>query len=421
MYTKYQGYGEWDFRKEDTKEFTHCFHIYPAMMIPQVARGLIELYGKEGDLLFDPYCGSGTSLVEGRLAGMNVYGTDLNPTARLIARAKAINYDIGSLRKDLSKFTKELDKELESIVTLDGFEAPENVTFERLQDWFPIKSIAEVSHCIRKASKIKNSDNKNFILIALSECLRLVSFQRNGEFKLYRIKADQRESHYVELHKLLIKRLERNMEGLEKYLDAIDETTKEVGVFDFNTVTTNGEEFMSQKPNIVVTSPPYGDSGTTVAYAQFSWLTNVWLGLDKQPPGALDRSLMGGRKEGVETFGFKPMDDALSEILMKMKKGREKLCTFTENTRDSMKNVASIVESGGHVCYVVGNRTVKGTQLPTDQFTAWVFENAGFEYVATYLRDIPNKRMPSKNSPTNKAGKKVSTMHKEYLVVLRKK
>ena len=121
MYTNYQGYGEWDFRKEDTKEFTHCFHIYPAMMIPQVARGLIELYGKEGDLLFDPYCGSGTSLVEGRLAGMNVYGTDLNPTARLIARAKAINYDIGNLRKDLSEFTKELDNELESIETLDGF------------------------------------------------------------------------------------------------------------------------------------------------------------------------------------------------------------------------------------------------------------------------------------------------------------
>lgn len=421
MYTNYQGYGEWDFRNENTKEFTHCFHIYPAMMIPQVARGLIKLYGKKGDVLFDPYCGSGTSLVEGRLAGMNVFGTDLNPTARLIARAKAITYNLKELKLDISTFTSNLQKELQSVNSLDQFDEPENVTFERLQDWFPTKSIAEVSHCINKASDIKNSDNENFILIALSECLRLVSFQRNGEFKLYRIKSEQRDSHYVDLYKLLIKRLERNIEGIEKYLDAIDETTKEAGVFDFNTVTTNGEEFMLQKPNIVVTSPPYGDSGTTVAYAQFSWLTNVWLGLDKQPPGALDRSLMGGRKEGVETFGFKPMDDALSEILAEDEKRAKEVMHFYREYRDSMKNVASIVESGGHVCYVVGNRTVKGTQLPTDQFTAWVFENAGFEYVATYLRDIPNKRMPSKNSPTNKAGKKVSTMHKEYLVVLRKK
>ena len=424
MYTNYQGYGEWDFRNEDTKEFTHCFHIYPAMMIPQVARGLIKLYGNKGDILFDPYCGSGTSLVEGRLAGMNVYGTDLNPTARLIARAKAITYNLKELKLDILTFTSNLQEELQLTVflnSLEQFDEPENVTFERLQDWFPTKSIAEVSHCIDKASDIENSDNENFILIALSECLRLISFQRNGEFKLYRIKAEQRDTHYVDLYKLLIKRLERNLEGVEKYLQVVQNDTKNVGVFDFNTVNTNGLEIMEKRPNIVVTSPPYGDSGTTVAYAQFSWLTNVWLGLDKQAPGALDRSLMGGRKEVVEEFGFKPMDDALSQVLEQDEKRAKEVMHFYREYRDSMVNVASMVESGGYVCYVVGNRTVKGTQLPTDQFTAWVFENAGFEYVATYLRDIPNKRMPSKNSPTNKAGKKVSTMHKEYLVVLRKK
>ena len=421
MYTNYQGYGEWDFRNEDTKQFTHCFHIYPAMMIPQVARGLIKLYGKKGDVLFDPYCGSGTSLVEGRLAGMNVFGTDLNPTARLIARAKAITYNLEELKCDISAFTSNLEEELQSVNSLEQFDEPENVTFERLQDWFPTKSIAEVSHCINKASELKNSDNKIFILIALSECLRLVSFQRNGEFKLYRIRPEERDSHYVGLYKLLIERLERNLEGVEKYLKVVQNDTKNVRVFDFNTVITNGLEFVEKRPNMVVTSPPYGDSGTTVAYAQFSWLTNVWLGLDNQAPGALDRSMMGGLREEVEEFGFKPMDDALSQVLDQDEKRAKEVMHFYREYRDSMINVASLVESGGHVCYVVGNRTVKGTQLPTDQFTAWVFENAGFEYVATYLRDIPNKRMPSKNSPSNEVGKKVKTMHKEYLVVLKKK
>ena len=111
MYTNYEGYGTWDFRGEDTKEFTHCFHIYPAMMIPQVARGLIRLFGTSGDMLFDPYCGSGTSLVEGRLAGMDVSGTDLNPTARLIARAKSIDYDVEEL-KEISTFRFGLEAEL---------------------------------------------------------------------------------------------------------------------------------------------------------------------------------------------------------------------------------------------------------------------------------------------------------------------
>lgn len=46
----------WDFRNADTKITTHCFHSYPAMMIPQVAGRLIEKYGKKSKMLFDPYC-----------------------------------------------------------------------------------------------------------------------------------------------------------------------------------------------------------------------------------------------------------------------------------------------------------------------------------------------------------------------------
>ena len=50
------------------------------MMIPQIARTLIEEYRPEGklDLILDPYMGSGTTLVEASLAGINSVGTDLN-------------------------------------------------------------------------------------------------------------------------------------------------------------------------------------------------------------------------------------------------------------------------------------------------------------------------------------------------------
>ena len=421
MYTNYEGYGDWDFRGENTKEYTHCFHIYPAMMIPQIARGLIQIYGKEGDLLFDPYCGSGTSLVEGRLAGMNVCGTDLNPTARMIARAKSINYDLDELRKDIEAFKLNLKHELSMVQTSTEFPGPELDTLDRLRTWFPIKSILEVSHCIGKSEQISNIDNKNFILIALSECLRLISFQRNREFKLYRIAESDRESHYVELYSLLITRIDRNLKGLEGFMQAVETETGEVAIYDFNTVEKSGHELLPGKPTIVVTSPPYGDSGTTVAYAQFSWLTNMWLGLNNQAPSALDRSLMGGRKTEIKQFGFEPMDSAIASISEIDEKRASEVMHFYKEYLESIENVASVVHQGGHVCYVVGNRTVKGVQLPTDQFTAWAFEKSGFKYLKTFLRDIPNKRMPSKNSPSNKVGKKVSTMHKEYLVVLRKK
>ena len=79
----------WDYRTADTKEYTHCFHTYPAMMIPQIARRLLNQYGVEGEWLLDPYCGTGTSLVEASLFGMHSVGCDINPLVRLIATAKS--------------------------------------------------------------------------------------------------------------------------------------------------------------------------------------------------------------------------------------------------------------------------------------------------------------------------------------------
>jgi len=424
VFNDYVDEGKWDFRGDDTKEYTHCFHIYPAMMIPQIARRLIELYGEKGDFLFDPYCGTGTSLVEGRLAGMSVAGTDLNPTARLISLAKSDDYDrtTYSLDGTVHKFVEGLEQELAELSEdYSSFPEPANITFERLEGWFPNLSIAEVSFCLEKIKSLETSTiNRNFLLVALSECLRLISFQRNGEFKLYRIEESQRPQHYVSLYPLLKNRIDRNVKGVRKFIsNTTDGTSSEI--HSFNTVEENGEILLKRRPNIVITSPPYGDSGTTVAYAQFSWLTNVWFGLDSRSPGALDRELMGGRRSEIKSFGFEPMDTAIAAITNEDEKRASEVVNFFSEYLASIHNVANLVLPEGHVCYVVGNRTVKGIQLPTDQFTAWAFVEAGFEYVKTHIREIPNKRMPSRNSPTNIAGKTSKTMHNEYIVVLRKK
>ncbi len=423
MFNDYVDEGKWEFRGEDTKEYTHCFHIYPAMMIPQIARRLIELYGKKEDFLFDPYCGTGTSLVEGRLAGMSVAGTDLNPTARLISLAKSDDYDRTTYSLDgaVHKFVDGLEQKLSELSEdYRSFPEPTNVTFERLEDWFPKRSITEVSFCLEKIESLETSTiNRNFLLVALSECLRLISFQRNGEFKLYRIQESKRPQHYVPLYGLLKNRIDRNVEGVRKFMSkTTDGTSSEI--HSFNTVEENGKILLKRRPNIVITSPPYGDSGTTVAYAQFSWLTNVWFGLDSRSPGALDRELMGGRRSEIKSFGFEPMDTAIAAIANEDEKRASEVVNFFSEYLASMHNVADLVVPKGHVCYVVGNRTVKGIQLPTDQFTAWAFAEAGFEYLKTHIREIPNKRMPSRNSPTNVAGKTSKTMHNEYIVILRK-
>jgi hypothetical protein len=69
---------------------THPFHGYPARLHPATARVLVELVGQGAGRspLVDPFCGSGTVLVEARAAGLAAVGVDLNPLAVLVAHAK---------------------------------------------------------------------------------------------------------------------------------------------------------------------------------------------------------------------------------------------------------------------------------------------------------------------------------------------
>src|SRR5258706_5182891 len=71
------------------ESLTHPFHSYPARLHPATARLLVELVARgAGEApIVDPFCGSGTSLVEAPPAGLRAIGVDLNPLAVLVARA----------------------------------------------------------------------------------------------------------------------------------------------------------------------------------------------------------------------------------------------------------------------------------------------------------------------------------------------
>lgn len=135
----------------------------------------------------------------------------------------------------------------------------------------------------------------------------------------------------------------------------------------------------------------------------------------------IDNLLMGGKRQTKENFETKLILDELSTIKSKDEKRYTEVISFLNDYHNSIKNVASVIRKGGRVCYVVGNRTVKGVQIPLDYFTAEMFEKYGFSHDVTIVREIPNKRMPSKTSPSNKAGEKVSTMNNEYIIIMTKK
>ena len=63
-----------------SRDHTHGFHTYPARMHPHIARRLLEAI-PPGATLLDPFCGSGTVLVEGILRGARTVGVDASGEA----------------------------------------------------------------------------------------------------------------------------------------------------------------------------------------------------------------------------------------------------------------------------------------------------------------------------------------------------
>ena len=400
----------WDFRTANTKGYTHCFHTYPAMMIPQIARRLLKHYGMEGGWLLDPYCGTGTSLVEAALFGMHSVGCDINPLVRLIATAKSTPLRLSTLDETLNR----LNSDLFEIEFRDGTVPDAPIPdILNLDYWFSEAVIRSLAYLRDWINAVEDATVRNFIRIAFSETVREVSYTRNGEFKLYRMSAKKLAGFNPDVFGTLRKKLIRNRKGLAEFLE--ERKDVEASVSDVNTVAS---EFLTPRPlggyDLVITSPPYGDSHTTVAYGQYSRLAAEWIGL----PDArkIDKLAMGGHVSDVALVDS-PVTAAIAEIERVDAKRAREVSAFYGDLERSINSVAHMLSSKATICYVVGNRRVKGVLLPTDAFIVSAFCQHGFTHKTTIVRNIPNKRMPKKNSPTNIAGATSTTMHEENIVV----
>jgi len=409
---------DWTFNGASTRAMTHCYHDYPARMIPQVASRLLDAYGADAKVLFDPYVGTGTSLVEGLVRGINVSGTDLNPLARLIARAKTSRPDIQAVDGQLARFDRFITRQRTAKIALP--DAIDGIS--RLDFWFKPEIIKRLTELKTFIAEIEDEAVRLFFQVAFSETVRESSNTRNTEFKLYRYEAEKLKTFTPNVFGLMSTKLRRNRSGLQEFLTNMQRFTHRprADIYDFNTVIgVPGDKVAAASVDMVITSPPYGDSHTTVAYGQYSRLSAAWLGLEK--PANVDRALMGGIiGKKIPDFPSAALNQALGRIRQIDKKRALEVASFYSDLQDSISHIAPLVRLGGYACYVVGNRRVKGVALPTDEAIRCFFERFGFTHVDTFHRTIPNKRMPLRNSPTNAAGRVENTMTQEYVIVLHK-
>ena len=282
-----------------------------------------------------------------------------------------------------------------------------------LDYWFSEDVTQRLSFLRDRINAVADESVRNFFWVAFSETVRECSYTRNSEFKLYRMPAQRLATFKPDIFGTFQGKLTRNRAGLEAYLGQ----RKDVEIFVSSKNTANRELPENRPPNgfdLIITSPPYGDSQTTVAYGQFSRLSADWIGLENSRK--VDRISMGGSNR-KSTLSDSPVDSAIGEIRAVDKKRASQVEAFYIDLERSISSVAPLLTKDSTICYVVGNRRVKGVTLPTDAFIISAFGKHGFSHKETIVRNIPNKRMPKKNSPTNVAGETDVTMHEENIVV----
>lgn len=400
----------WDFREDDTKEYTHGLHNYPAMMVCPISRNIIRMVKELQPVhaLFDPFAGSGTVLVEGMLSGIEtVAGNDINPLALLLTKVKTtpIKHDllvketdsllsrISSRRSELSWALDSIDSYIIDTLGLDvadkkgwGDEAPKYLEqfceekkldiivpdFKNLGYWFRPRVILELSIIKTEIEKIQDKDVRDFLFIALSESIRFVSNRRNGEFKMFRMPVAKVHTFNPDVFNEFKKILIRNIDKMQDFCEALEKENAHPKVSVFRNDACTLTDAPDDTYDLIITSPPYGDSRTTVAYGEYSRLSLQWINLfdltEKEIMG-VDRSLMGGKKyrNGFEfTLQSPTLRESLERIKDKDVERAGDVYSFYADLDASIKSVAAKTCSGGYQFWVVGNRTVKNELLKTD-------------------------------------------------------
>jgi hypothetical protein len=421
---------DWTFLEFSTKQFTHGFHLYPARMHPEIAKRLITKYASDTKkVVFDPFMGSGGVLVEALLNGNNAIGIDVNPFAVLLSKVKTTPIEADKLQKTYEKVISKSQSDYENKVRYNN--APESKSL-KLDFWYKKDILEKLQILKNHIFALKDEDTKDFFKICFSLTSRKASNQRNSIYKIYRMSSDDLDTFEPDVFTIFTDTCTRNIQGMKNFVSLVSNAR----AFPMLGDTRNIEESFGKIPkgvlennkaHLVVTSPPYGDHTTTVAYGQFSKHLGLWLELPEEKLLSVDSTGLGGRKKEFTNLGSPLLEKILDEVhkndKMITKKTNnpcraEDVFAFFHDLDSCLEQISqSLKEGKSHCCFVVANRTVRRVKIPTDEIIVQLSKKHGLKYKETIYRTIANKAMSAKNAPENITNKAGETMTRESIVI----
>lgn len=393
-------------RRQVTRYHLHGLHEYKGKFNPQTVRAFANVLGLQpDDWLIDPFCGSGTSLVEGLSMGANVLGIDRSPMATLIARAKVKAFkaqrpdavadelhswvDSVSPRIDLAQESARINKEGLSHLDINSREYVEH--------WFTPSALAGLSEALAGLQPLRGVV-RLLVEVSVSSICRVVSMQRPEDLRVRRQPADFEAPAVAPLLRAAI---ERTVTGLRE-LDQLDLERGGRALVRHGSSSTPHlyEGLPPGRQRVVITSPPYA---TALPYIDTDRLSIALLGL---APAAnlsqLERNLIGSRewtaKENRQwssalANNAEQLPDAVVSLCQSIAVAHEGggfrrralaglLYRYFTFMRSSFTALHRALGLGDCAALIVGANQTKGEEMieiPTPELLAEVSEQAGFE------------------------------------------
>lgn len=361
---------DWDFAGNNHREPIHDLHPYPAKFIYQIPQELIRLYhpGDKSPIL-DPFCGSGTTLVEAAKAGIPSIGVDVHPLAVLITKVKTT-----PLRSPLVPVAKKITEESRSMVA----SIPD---IPRLDHWFPLDVQQALANLVEQIWITDDPVVRDCLKVALSRIIIRVSNQESDT----RYAAIQKEIDAEKVYKLFLESSRFVEDALTNAYSGLFSPIPECRLVNKNILETEPKTIGSDV-GLVVTSPPYPNAYEYWLYHKYRM---YWLKMD---PILVRNAEIGAR---AHFFKKNPATETDFECQMEQ--------VFSLLSRVMRRNA--------HACFLVGRSIIRGRRIDNAYLLEKAALSKGFSKIARVERKIPQSQKTF--NPV------VSTISEESVVIFR--
>jgi len=408
-------------------KYPHLIHSYPAKLIAHIPNFFLNnnYFSKKGGVVLDPFCGTGTVLLEAMISGRNSRGADANPLAQLISKVKTTY-----LSDEILKLNLEL-----IIITYKTIEKPEIPEIINRDFWFSLENQKKLGLIKRAINETTIDDIRDFFLICFSNCVKKVSYadprvavpvklnpkrypDRSNKYKktLKKIK-DVETIDILTLFKTICTNNIQSVSNLKSFNNKV---TAKVVSDDARKLTRDigtSKLIENESIDLIITSPPYAGAQK---YIRSSSLNIGWLGMALPDElRFLDKKNIGREnyiKQDIKkiTTGIISADILLEKVYSVNKIRAYIVGNYLVEMMDALDESVRVLKKNSYLILIVGNNKVSNFEFNTQQYLTEYLISKKLSLKFKLIDDIKSYGLMTKRNKT------ADIISREWVLVFKK-